>query len=197
MTATALAALQAKLQDPHGFASYHQMRVWLASEEAMAKPRKPSSKKKRRIISYGHYRGHPAIAYLETGRRPYECYTSDGREVPCQGNSNGVEKPCAFCGLVAEPPPPESELPIGPDACLGMLPHVPLTCSFGVVLNACCGHGHMESSERPYVQIEFCWPRSPRRPLCLADDSSPLASRPRAGLQSASYLAILSHLFSR
>ncbi len=30
ITATALAALQAKLQDPHGFAGYRQMQVWLA-----------------------------------------------------------------------------------------------------------------------------------------------------------------------
>jgi transposase len=30
MTATALMALQEKLQDPHGFASYGQLRVWLA-----------------------------------------------------------------------------------------------------------------------------------------------------------------------
>jgi transposase len=32
ITAAALAALQAKLQDPHGFASYHQIRAWLAEE---------------------------------------------------------------------------------------------------------------------------------------------------------------------
>ena len=30
ITATALTALQEKLADPHGFASYHQIRVWLA-----------------------------------------------------------------------------------------------------------------------------------------------------------------------
>ena len=29
---TAVTALQAKLQDPHGFAGYNQMRVWLAEE---------------------------------------------------------------------------------------------------------------------------------------------------------------------
>jgi len=32
MTATALTALQEKLNDPHGFAGYHQIRVWLAEE---------------------------------------------------------------------------------------------------------------------------------------------------------------------
>ena len=32
ITASALTALQAKLQDPHGFAGYHQIRVWLAEE---------------------------------------------------------------------------------------------------------------------------------------------------------------------
>ena len=32
ITAPALTALQEKLQDPHGFASYHQLRVWLAEE---------------------------------------------------------------------------------------------------------------------------------------------------------------------
>ena len=32
ITATALAALQAKLQDPHGFAGYRQIQVWLAEE---------------------------------------------------------------------------------------------------------------------------------------------------------------------
>jgi hypothetical protein len=32
ITATALTALQDKLQDPHGFASYDQIRVWLAEE---------------------------------------------------------------------------------------------------------------------------------------------------------------------
>jgi transposase len=32
ITATALTALQAKLSEPHGFASYHQIRVWLAQE---------------------------------------------------------------------------------------------------------------------------------------------------------------------
>ena len=32
ITAAALAALQAKLNDPHGFASYHQIRAWLAEE---------------------------------------------------------------------------------------------------------------------------------------------------------------------
>ena len=32
ITATALTALQEKLHDPHGFASSHQMRVWLAAE---------------------------------------------------------------------------------------------------------------------------------------------------------------------
>jgi transposase len=32
ITATALTALQEKLQDPHGFAGYHQIRLWLAEE---------------------------------------------------------------------------------------------------------------------------------------------------------------------
>ena len=32
ITAPALMALQAKLQDPHGLASYHQIRLWLAEE---------------------------------------------------------------------------------------------------------------------------------------------------------------------
>ncbi len=32
LTATALTALQEKLQDPHGFAGYHQIRLWLAEE---------------------------------------------------------------------------------------------------------------------------------------------------------------------
>jgi len=32
ITATALMALQAKLQDPPGFASSHQIRLWLAAE---------------------------------------------------------------------------------------------------------------------------------------------------------------------
>jgi transposase len=32
ITATALTALQAKLQDPHGFAGYQQLCVWLAEE---------------------------------------------------------------------------------------------------------------------------------------------------------------------
>jgi transposase len=32
ITEAALTALQAKLQDPQGFAGYHQMRVWLAEE---------------------------------------------------------------------------------------------------------------------------------------------------------------------
>jgi transposase len=32
ITATALTALQDKLQDPHGFAGYHQIRLWLAEE---------------------------------------------------------------------------------------------------------------------------------------------------------------------
>src|SRR5215831_13612064 len=32
ITATALTALQEKLQDPHGFAGYDQLRVWLAEE---------------------------------------------------------------------------------------------------------------------------------------------------------------------
>lgn len=32
ITATALTALHEKLKDPHGFVSYHQIRVWLAEE---------------------------------------------------------------------------------------------------------------------------------------------------------------------
>jgi transposase len=36
ITATALTALQEKLQDPHGFASYHQIRIWLAEEQQVA-----------------------------------------------------------------------------------------------------------------------------------------------------------------
>jgi hypothetical protein len=32
LTATALTALQEKLNAPHGFAGYHQIRVWLAEE---------------------------------------------------------------------------------------------------------------------------------------------------------------------
>ena len=32
ITAPALTALQEKLQDPHGFAGYHQIQVWLAEE---------------------------------------------------------------------------------------------------------------------------------------------------------------------
>ena len=32
ITPTALTALQEKLNDPHGFAGYHQIRVWLAEE---------------------------------------------------------------------------------------------------------------------------------------------------------------------
>jgi len=36
ITATALMALQAKLQDPHGFASYHQIRLWLAEEHQVS-----------------------------------------------------------------------------------------------------------------------------------------------------------------
>lgn len=32
ITAPALTALQEKLQDPHGFAGYHQIRLWLAEE---------------------------------------------------------------------------------------------------------------------------------------------------------------------
>lgn len=32
ITAAALTALQEKLQDPHGFAGYHQIRAWLAEE---------------------------------------------------------------------------------------------------------------------------------------------------------------------
>jgi transposase len=36
VTDTALTALQAKLQDPHGFASYDQIRLWLAQEHQVA-----------------------------------------------------------------------------------------------------------------------------------------------------------------
>jgi len=36
ITAAALTALHDKLQDPHGFASYDQMRVWLAEEHQVA-----------------------------------------------------------------------------------------------------------------------------------------------------------------
>jgi transposase len=32
MTDVALSALQAKLQEPHGFAGYHQIRIWLAEQ---------------------------------------------------------------------------------------------------------------------------------------------------------------------
>ena len=32
ITTTAVTALQEKLQDPHGFAGYHQIQVWLAEE---------------------------------------------------------------------------------------------------------------------------------------------------------------------
>jgi transposase len=32
ITTTALTALQEKLNDPHGFAGYHQIRIWLAEE---------------------------------------------------------------------------------------------------------------------------------------------------------------------
>ena len=34
--ATALAALQTKLQDPHGFAGYRQIQVWLAEEHQVS-----------------------------------------------------------------------------------------------------------------------------------------------------------------
>src|SRR5438132_1128683 len=36
ITAAALTALRAKLQAPHGCASYHQIRVWLAEEHQVA-----------------------------------------------------------------------------------------------------------------------------------------------------------------
>src|SRR5919199_1544240 len=36
LTATALAALQAKLQDPHGFAGYRPMQGWLAEEHQVS-----------------------------------------------------------------------------------------------------------------------------------------------------------------
>jgi transposase len=36
MTATALAALHDKLTDPHGFASYRQIQVWLAEEHQVS-----------------------------------------------------------------------------------------------------------------------------------------------------------------
>jgi transposase len=36
ITATALTALQEKLTDPHGFATYHQIRLWLAQEHQVS-----------------------------------------------------------------------------------------------------------------------------------------------------------------
>jgi transposase len=36
ITATALAALHAKLQDPHGFAGYRQIQIWLAKEHQVS-----------------------------------------------------------------------------------------------------------------------------------------------------------------
>ena len=36
ITTTALTALQAKLQDPHGFAGYRQIQVWLAEEHQVS-----------------------------------------------------------------------------------------------------------------------------------------------------------------
>lgn len=50
-TAAALAALQDKLQDPHGFASYHQIRAWLAEEHQV-------SLAYARVHELGRYRLH-------------------------------------------------------------------------------------------------------------------------------------------
>jgi hypothetical protein len=66
ITATALMALHAKLQDPHGFASYHQIRLWLAEEHQ---------------VSFAYTSVHALVRY-KLHAKPKRPRPSHGKKVP-------------------------------------------------------------------------------------------------------------------
>lgn len=66
MTATALMALQAKLQAPHGFASSHQIRLWLAEEPQVS-------------LAYASV---PALVRSKLPAKPKRPRPSHGKKVP-------------------------------------------------------------------------------------------------------------------
>ena len=106
--------------------------------------RRPS----RPIASYGYYRGHRVVCFVDEGDT-CERFASDLALTVGEGGVS-VERPCVRCGLLAEPE--------GPDPCLGRLP--------GVV-SACCGHG----VEAPYVLCQGPDAGSERGPMLRGEDA--------------------------
>jgi hypothetical protein len=88
----------------------------------------------------GDWRGHPIVEFAhEAG----EClrYFPDLAPCPAHGHPWGYERPCAKCGLMAQPWVGEA---MTPDPCLGWLPGVQF---------ACCGHGQPMDENHPYVSF--------------------------------------------
>jgi hypothetical protein len=95
-----------------------------------APPVQPGTDNAPDICAWDWCRGHAVVQVDDPRQRDNPDYHDDWRYAdtgePCPGNpmTEGAERPCTFCGRLADPD--------GPDPCLGWLPGVQ---------NACCGHG--------------------------------------------------------
>jgi hypothetical protein len=106
---------------------------------------------KHNICAWEWCRGHAVVQIDDPHQRDNPAYHDDWRYAdtgaPCPGNpmTEGDERPCVFCGRLADLD--------GPDPCLGWLPGVQ---------NACCGHGLGPSAYDDHAYVQFIGGRTLR-----------------------------------